>query len=131
MSFYVKERAMTLKKKDLKKFATQLKEEKARILNQLDKTKKDDLTLHAEDLPDEVDLASSELNQSMSLRIRDRERELVLRIEEALAKIEEGTFGLCEMCEEPIDVKRLEAQPVADMCIRCKEQEEIQRKIYA
>lgn len=122
---------MTLKKKDLKKFATQLKEEKARILNQLDKTQKVDLTLKAEDLPDEVDLASSELNQSMSLRIRDRERELVLRIEEALSKIEEGTFGLCEICEEPIDLKRLEAQPVAEMCIRCKEQEEIQRKIYA
>lgn len=122
---------MSLKKKDLKKFTMILKEEKARILNQLDKTKKDDLTLHAEDLPDEVDLASSDLNQSMSLRIRDRERELVLRIEEALSKIEEGTFGLCEMCEEPIDIKRLEAQPIAEMCIRCKEQEETQRKIYA
>jgi DnaK suppressor protein len=122
---------MTLKKNELKKFAMALKEEKARILNQLDKTKKHDLTLQTEDLPDEVDLASSELNQSMSLRIRDRERELVLRIEEALGKIEDGTFGLCEMCEEPIDIKRLEAQPVAEMCIRCKEQEEIQRKIYA
>jgi len=122
---------MTLKKNELKKFAMALKEEKARILNQLDKTKKHDLTLQTEDLPDEVDLASSELNQSMSLRIRDRERELVLKIEEALGKIEDGTFGLCEMCEEPIDTKRLEAQPVADMCIRCKEQEEIQRKIYA
>jgi DnaK suppressor protein len=122
---------MTLKKNELKKFAMALKEEKARILNQLDKTKKHDLTLQTEDLPDEVDLASSELNQSMSLRIRDRERELVLRIEEALSKIEDGTFGLCEMCEEPIDIKRLEAQPVAEMCIRCKEQEEIQRKIYA
>lgn len=122
---------MTLKKKDLQRFTTLLKEEKARILNQLDKTKKADLTLSAEDLPDEVDLASSELNQSMSLRIRDRERELVLRIEEALTKIEEGTFGQCEMCEEAIELKRLEAQPMAEMCIRCKEEEEIQRKIYA
>lgn len=122
---------MTLKKKDLQRFTTLLKEEKARILNQLDKTKKADLTLNAEDLPDEVDLASSELNQSMSLRIRDRERELVLRIEEALTKIEEGTFGQCEMCEEAIELKRLEAQPMAEMCIRCKEEEEIQRKIYA
>ena len=122
---------MSLKKKDLKMFTELLKKEKARVLNQLEKNKKDDLTLHAEDLPDEVDLASSDLNQSMSLRIRDRERELVLRIEEALAKIEDGTYGLCEMCEEPIEVKRLEAQPIAEMCIRCKEQEEIQRKIYA
>ncbi|NBX93464.1 MAG: conjugal transfer protein TraR [Proteobacteria bacterium] len=122
---------MTLKKKDLHRFTVLLKEEKARILNQLEKTKKADLTLKTEDLPDEVDLASSELNQSMSLRIRDRERELVLRIEEALVKIENGTYGLCEMCEEPIEVKRLEAQPIAEMCIRCKEQEEIQRKIYA
>ena len=118
-----------MKKKELARFSQKLIEEKSRLLNHSEK--KDDLQMSHDDLADEVDLASSELNQSMSLRIRDRERELVLRIEEALAKIEEGTFGLCEMCEEPIDVKRLEAQPVAEMCIRCKEQEEIQRKIYA
>lgn len=122
---------MSMKKKDLQKFAVQLKEEKARILNQLEKTQKADLTLQAEDLPDEVDLASSELNQSMSLKIRDRERLLLLKIENALAKIEEGTFGICESCEEPIEVKRLEARPVAELCIGCKEQEELEEKTFS
>jgi len=78
-----------------------------------------------------VDLASSELNQSVALRLRDRERLLLQKIEIALAKIEEGTFGICDLCEEPIEPKRLEARPVAELCIRCKEAQEQQEKVYA
>ncbi len=120
-----------MKKKDLEKFALRLKEEKAKILNHTEKIKQDDLTLSQDDLADEVDLASSELNQSLSIRLRDRERLLLNKIENALAKIEEGTFGICDACEEPIEVKRLEARPVADLCIRCKEAQELQEKVYA
>lgn len=119
---------MSMKKKDLQRFAVLLKEDKARILNQLEKSQKADLTLQTEDLPDEVDLASSELNQSMSLKMRDRERLLLLKIEDALTKIEEGTYGICESCEEPIEAKRLEARPVAELCIGCKEAEELEEK---
>lgn len=120
-----------MKKKDLERFATRLKDEKAKVLNHSEKTKHEDLTLSTDDLMDEVDLASSELNQSVSLRLRDRERILLHKIELALSKIEAGTFGICDSCEEPIEVKRLEARPVAELCVRCKEQQEQEEKAYA
>ncbi len=120
-----------MKKKDLERFAEQLRDEKAKILNHTEKHKHDDLTLSTDDLADEVDLAQSDLNQSVSLRLKDRERALLHKIEVALAKITAGTFGVCEACEEPIEIKRLEARPVAELCIRCKEAQEIQEKIYA
>jgi len=120
-----------MKKKDLERFAARLREEKAKALNHSEKTKHEDLTLSTDDLMDEVDLASSELNQSVSLRLRDRERMLIHKIELALAKIEAGTFGVCEGCEEPIEVKRLEARPVAELCVRCKETQEQEEKAYA
>ena len=120
-----------MKKKDLAQFTTRLKEEKARILNNTERSKHEDMTLSPDDLPDEVDLASSELNQSVALRLRDRERLLLQKIEEALARIESGNFGICETCEEPIEPKRLEARPVATLCIRCKEAQERKEQIYA
>jgi DnaK suppressor protein len=120
-----------MKKKELQHFAEKLKEEKARVLNHTNEQGKEDLTISTEDLADEVDLASSELNQSVALRLRDRERLLLQKIEIALSKIEEGTFGICEICEESIETKRLEARPVAELCIRCKEAQELQEKVYA
>lgn len=120
-----------LKKKDVAKFAERLREEKAKILSHTEKTKHDDLTLSTDDLADEVDLASSELSQNMALRLKDRERLLLHKIELALAKVEAGTFGICESCEEPIEIKRLEARPVAELCISCKEAQEQSEKIYA
>src|SRR6266478_4224751 len=120
-----------MKKKDLTRFAERLREEKARILNHTEKASKEDITLSTDDLADEVDLASSELNQSVALRLRDRERLLLQKIEIALSKIDSGKFGICDLCEEPIEVKRLEARPVANLCIRCKEAQERKEKIYA
>ena len=124
-------KAMALKKKDLNRFAELLREEKSRILNHTEKIKLEELTLSTDDLADEVDLASSELNQSMALRLKDRERVLLHKIELALAKIEAGTYGICESCEEPIEIKRLEARPVAELCIGCKEAQELEEKVYA
>ena len=120
-----------MKKKDLERFSKRLLEEKSKILNHTEKVKHDDLTMSPEDLADEVDLASSELNQSVALRLRDRERSLLLKIEQALAKIDAGNYGVCEGCEEPIEVKRLEARPVAELCIRCKESQERAEKVFA
>lgn len=118
-----------MKKKDMARFAERLREDKARLLNHTEK--KEDLTMSTDDLADEVDLASSELNQNVALRLRDRERSLLQKIEIALSKIDGGTFGVCDSCEEPIEIKRLEARPVAELCIRCKEAEEQEEKIYA
>lgn len=120
-----------MKKKDLAYFAARLKEDKSRVLNHSDKNKAQDLQLSTDDLADEVDLASSELNQGVALRLRDRDRLLLQKIEIALAKIEAGTYGVCDLCEEPIEAKRLEVRPVAELCIRCKEAQERAEKIYA
>jgi DnaK suppressor protein len=78
--------------------------------------------------PDLGDQASAEIDRSFMLRLRGREQRLLKKIEEAIDKIESGSFGVCEVCGEDIDVKRLEARPVTTMCISCKtEQEEEER----
>jgi DnaK suppressor protein len=82
------------------------------------------MTLDTDDLPDEMDLASSEYNQSMIFRLRGREKVLLAKIDRALEKIEKGEFGICESCDEEISLKRLEARPVTTLCIRCKEEQE-------
>ena len=83
-----------------------------------------------DDLPDEMDLASSEYLQSFTFRLRGREKTFLKKIDHALVKIDEGTFGICEECEEPISVKRLEARPETTLCIRCKEDQERHEKDY-
>ena len=74
--------------------------------------------------PDPTDRAALESDRNLTLRIRDRERKLRLKIEEALARIEDGIFGICEMCEEEISSNRLTARPVTTLCINCKEDQE-------
>lgn len=120
-----------MNKKELKKFQTLLEERKMEILSQAEQTKEKGIAFDPEDLPDEVDLASSEADQSMNLRLRDRERVLYRKIEKALKKIEAGEYGVCESCGEEIGVKRLEARPVTDLCIRCKEEEEQLERSFA
>ena len=84
-----------------------------------------------EELLDPTDRASLESNRNFTLRIRDRERRLIGKLNEALERIEDGTFGICEACEEPITQKRLEARPVTTLCIRCKEEQEMEERSYA
>ena len=74
--------------------------------------------------PDPADRASLEAERNLTLRIRDRERRLRLKVEDALERIDDGTYGICEVCEEPIELKRLEARPVTTLCLRCKEEQE-------
>jgi DnaK suppressor protein len=119
-----------LKKKDLKRFREILDEKKADILKNAKKTLDHDMTLDPDDLPDEMDLASTEYLQSFTFRLRGREKTFLKKIDHALAKIDEGTFGICEECEEPISLKRLEARPETTLCIRCKEDQERMEKAY-
>ena len=79
--------------------------------------------------PDPADRASMESDRNFELRIRDRERKLISKIRIALGKLDDGTFGTCEVCGEPIDFKRLEARPVTNHCIDCKTDEEEEEKI--
>lgn len=79
--------------------------------------------------PDPVDRAMSEATRSIELRKRDRERKLIQKIMNALKKIENGSYGICEICSEPITDKRLKARPETTMCFECKvEQEEMEKR---
>jgi len=113
-----------LNKKELKRFQELLEEKRRAVLERARKTLSEDMTLDADDLPDEMDLASSEYLQSFEFRLRGREKSLLTKLDLALKKIEDGTFGVCEVCEEPIGKKRLEARPETGLCIRCKEDQE-------
>jgi DnaK suppressor protein len=117
-------------KKQIAKFKKVLLEEKERIMNNNSKSL-DDIKVDADDLPDETDLAQSEINQNLAFKLRDRDRLLLSKINEALSKIEDGTFGVCEDCEEPIEIRRLEARPISTLCISCKEVQEHKEKIFA
>ena len=88
------------------------------------------MTLDSADLPDEMDLASSEYLQSFTIRLRGRERTFLAKIDKALQKIDASTFGICEACEEEISVKRLEARPETTLCIRCKEEQEREERQF-
>jgi DnaK suppressor protein len=119
-----------LKKKDLKRFRDTLLAKKKEILRNAQRTLNEDMTLDADDLPDEMDLASSEYLHSFTFRLRGREKVFLQKIDHALEKIKEGTFGVCEQCGEPISIKRLEARLETTLCIRCKEDQERIEKAY-
>jgi DnaK suppressor protein len=120
----------TLGAKDLKRFKKVLEDSRTEILAKARKTMEEESNFDTDDLPDEIDQASSEYAQSMAFRLLDREKLLLAKINKALQRITDGSFGLCERCEEPISVKRLEARPVTTLCIRCKEEQEKKEKSY-
>ncbi len=76
------------------------------------------------DFPDPTDRASLESDRNFLLRIKDRERKLIMKVKEALDRIENETFGICESCGKPISEKRLMARPVTTQCIDCKTEDE-------
>lgn len=83
-----------------------------------------DLSGAPEELPDPNDRATRESVVGSELRMRDRDRKLMSKIEAALARIDAGTFGRCTSCGEPISAARLEARPVTELCIDCKREAE-------
>jgi DnaK suppressor protein len=114
-----------LNKKELKKFQELLEDKRKAVLERARQMLAvENMALDTNDLPDEMDLASSEYLQSFELRLRGREKSLLTKLDLALKKIEDGTFGVCELCEEPIGKKRLEARPETTLCIKCKEDQE-------
>ncbi len=119
-----------MNKKDLKRFKAMLEESKRQILASAKKTLSEEASFDTDDLPDEIDQASSEYTQAMIFRLRDREKFLLSKIDKALARVETGTFGICERCEDEISLKRLEARPVTTLCIRCKEEQEQKEKSF-
>jgi DnaK suppressor protein len=78
-----------------------------------------------ENFPDPSDRATMESNRNSILRIRDRERKLIFKLQEALQRLDDGEFGICEECGEAIGIERLKARPVTTLCIECKSNQEI------
>ncbi len=79
--------------------------------------------------PDLGDQATAETERSFMLRLRGRERRLLKKIENAIERIEQGIFGICEKCGSEIDIRRIEARPVTTLCIECKIQQEEEEKL--
>ena len=80
--------------------------------------------------PDLADRASSETDRAIELRARDRQRKLIAKIDAALQRIDEGTYGYCEETGEPISLKRLDARPIATLSIEAQERHERREKVY-
>jgi DnaK suppressor protein len=122
---------MALTEAQMKKFRAILEERRQSLITQARKTLESDMVLSPDDRFDEVDQASSEYMQAFSFRLRGREKFLMDKIELALRKIDEGSYGVCEECEETIALKRLQARPEAPLCIQCKEAQEKEEAVYA
>ncbi len=111
-------------KAQLNKFKHLLESKREEIIRRAQATLEEDMALDSNDLPDEMDLASSEYLQSFTFRLRGREKVFLDKIQKALDKIEDGSFGVCDDCGDKISIKRLEARPETTLCIRCKEDQE-------
>ncbi|MFZ3351873.1 MAG: RNA polymerase-binding protein DksA [Xanthobacteraceae bacterium] len=80
--------------------------------------------------PDLADRASSETDRAIELRARDRQRKLISKIDAAITRIEDGTYGFCEETGEPISIKRLEARPIATLSVEAQERHERRERVY-
>ena len=117
-----------MEKERLEFFRSLLNESLRKLLTEAGATLAD-LTDEKENLADAIDLASMESNRDFQLRIRDRERALIHKIREALARIDDGDYGTCVACGGEISERRLIARPVATHCIDCKtEAEQLERR---
>jgi DnaK suppressor protein len=99
------------------------------LLSEAEHTLSTKISAEKESFPDPTDQAVAELDSNFLLRLRGREQKLLKKIDEAINRIDGGTYGVCESCGGPISVKRLEARPVTTLCIECKTQQEEEEKI--
>jgi len=115
---------MALSKKQLAEFEAQL----LKWRDDLEEGQEENIhSLHQNEqsaFPDPTDQASMETDRDFDLRIKDRERKLIRKIDQAINRIKEGEFGLCEACGGDISPKRLQARPVTTLCIDCKTEQE-------
>ncbi len=118
-----------MKKRDVRKLEKILLAQREQLAGHSQRSLTGEIHVDPDDFPDEMDTASSEVNLQFAGRLREREQGLLAKIDAALVKIEEGEYGACISCGEEIGVKRLEARPVAELCIDCKsEQEKLERR---
>lgn len=120
-----------MNKKELKHYKESLLTLKTQILNSGLLKSKEDLTISTDDLAEEGDLASVLVNQELSFGIRRWELDKLRAIENALSRIEAGTYGVCEDCEQEINAKRLEKQPWTTLCIDHAEEREKENQRFS
>ena len=113
-----------MNEKELEEFRVILDDRRATLVGSAKKAREEEIAMDKDDLPDEIDLATSEYSQALTLRLRGREKVLLQKIDAALERLGEGSYGVCEECEGPIAPKRLRARPVTTLCIECKEAQE-------
>ena len=117
--------------KKLNGYRVKLLDARAKIINRLGTRQQAALVINQDDLTDETDHAASLIQQSVALNVQERDRFILREIENSLSKMEEGTYGLCEDTEEPIDEGRLEAEPWARFSVEAAEAREKKAKRYA
>ena len=118
---FMDNKLLSIKKKLLK--------QRNELLSEAEQTLNSRISTEKESFPDPTDQAVAELDNNFLLRLRGREQKLLKKIDEAIARIEGGTYGVCESCGEQISVKRLEARPVTTLCIECKTRQEEEEKL--
>ena len=112
---------------DLQYFRNQL-ESMLQEIQQKGQSTIEDMSGTSQVYADPADRASQESDQFFTLRLRDRDRKLINKINAALERIDDGTYGICEMCGEDISIPRLKARPVTTLCIQCKSKQEEEEK---
>ena len=113
----------------LEYFRRKLLEWRAELLNEANQTL-ENLSSESLHKPDQMDRAQIESSAALDLRTRDRERKLIQKIESALRRIEDGSYGYCEDTDEPISLERLEARPIASMTLQAQERHEKMERIH-
>jgi DnaK suppressor protein len=114
--------------KDIEYFRDVLNKSLEEILQQGQATL-EDMTDTSEVYADPADRATAESDRAFTLRLRDRERKLIKKIQQALKRIEDGEFGICNECGEEIGIARLKARPVTTQCINCKSKQEDDERV--
>ncbi|MDO4183626.1 MAG: RNA polymerase-binding protein DksA [Rhodospirillales bacterium] len=114
----------------LEYFRRKLEDWKKSLLSQSEDTL-EDLRQGGLNQPDDIDRASLETDKALDLRTKDRARKLISKINDALKRIEDGEYGYCEETGEPIGIERLEARPVATLCLEAQERHERMEKTYS
>jgi len=120
---------MGLSKRELNNFKDLLMSKRKALLAEAAQTL-EEIDESAEIVPDSADQASLEADRAFLLRVKDRERKLIRKIDEAILSIQSQTFGVCKRCDEPIPKKRLKARPETNLCIECKEEAEERETNY-
>jgi RNA polymerase-binding transcription factor len=112
----------------LQSIKKKLLKQRQELLSEAEQTLNNKISTEKESFPDPTDQAVAELDNNFLLKLRGREQKLLKKIDEAISRIDGGTYGVCESCGGEINIKRLEARPVTTLCIECKTAQEEEEK---